>query len=689
MPNLPAVARVAYAATGLGMPWYAAYGNHDAMVQGNVPIDNTLINTLAFSLKDFVVGGFKASGILGLPDQAPSGFDWINVFESVVFGNLPGLAVPADGNRRLLTRGQFVQEHFTTSGAPVGHGFASGSDHAYYVIPDSPYDPVRHIVLDTTYPSIGANGWLSDEQFTWLESLLTANSSRYLNVASDGEHTLVTQPGVVDKLFVIYSHHTSDTMNNGFAMAFEDNPHSGTDLVNLLLRFPNVILWVDGHNHKNKIVSHLSGFVVQTGFWEVTTASHIDWPYQSRILEITEGDGTLSVFTTMVDIDAPLDWTTGDIHAPATLASLSRELAGNDLQQRTHGVPSRPGNPTDRNTQLLVPAPFAFPSALRARTATPITAVARSTDRIDVFAAGFNGATMTNWWSASAGTWAGWSQIGGGIANGGGSGSPISSVHRAGGTRVEVFTVGTDGQVWTASSEVGQAWSGWSQVPGGLICRPGSTVTAISRTPHQIDLFTTAANGAVMSTWWNDTTGGWPGYWFQVSGGVAAAGAPVTAIARYSTHIDVFVVGTDNRAYSTFWDQSSGWANWFAVPATPACRPDSAVTVVARTPNNLDLFTVAADGEIVSTWWNSSGGWPNYWFNVAGGIAAPGSQVSAVARSGTHIDLFTVGTDGQVDTTFWDASTGWNNWWQLGQRAFPGGQVAVVCRTPTTSTCSA
>jgi metallophosphoesterase (TIGR03767 family) len=683
--QLPEAARASFTATGLGMPWYAAYGNHDALVQGNVPIDNTAINTLAFNLKDFVVGGFKPSAIPGLPDQKPSGFGWIDLFTTVVFesGHLPGLAVPADASRRLLTRYDFTQEHFITSGAPVGHGFASGSDHAYYVIPDVPGVPVRHIVLDTTYPTGGPDGWLSDEQFTWLESLLMASSSRYLNVASDGTHTLVTQPGVVDMLFVIYSHHTSDTMGNTLAGLLETNPHSGTDLVNLLLRFPNVILWVNGHKHKNEITSHLSGFVAQTGFWEVTTASHIDWPYQSRILEITEGGDTLSVFTTMVDIDAPLDWTSGDIHAPATLASLSRELAANDRQEQgpTKGVATRPGNPGDRNTQLLVPDPFAFPPALRTRTTTPITAVARSSDRIDIFAARFDGATMTNWWSASAGTWAGWAQINGGIANGGGPGSPVTSVCRAGGTRAEVFTVGTDGRVYVAANEEGQPWLGWYEVPGGLTCRPGSTVTVISRTPDQLDLFTTAADGSIMSTWWNDTTGGWPGYWFQVSGGVAAAGATVTAIDRYSTHIDLFVVGTDNRVYSTFWDASSGWYNWFPVPATPGCRPDSTVTVIARTPDNLDLFTVAADGSIVSTWWNSAGGWPNYWFNVSGGTAAPGSQVSAVTRAADHIDLFMVGGDGQVYTTFWDLS-GWNNWWRLGQRAFAGGQVPVVCRTP-------
>jgi metallophosphoesterase (TIGR03767 family) len=684
--NLPAVARTSFTATGLGMPWYSAYGNHDALVQGNVPIDDSVVSTLAFNLKDFAVGEFKPSAMLGLPDQPNDIGDFVDIFESVVFAHLPGVIVPADGNRRLLSRAQFIQEHFVTAGSPVGHGFREPDqedpfDRAYYVIPDSANDLIRHVVLDTTYPPGGANGWLSDTQFQWLESLLRANSSRYVNLdPNTGERPLATQPGVVDKLFVIYSHHTSNSMDNGFAMAQESSPHSGTDLVNLLLRYPNVILWVNGHNHKNTITPHQQFWVISSGFWEVTTASHIDWPYQSRILEVAEGDGTLSVFTTMVDIDAPLDWRGGDINTPATLASLSRELAANDLQQRTKGVPQRPGSPLDRNTQLLIPAPFAFPPALRARATTPITAVARSSDRIDVFAAAYDGRTMTNWWSATTGTWAGWSQISGGIANGGGAGSPITAIHRSG-TRIEAFTVGTNGRVYTAASEVGAPWSDWFEVPGGLICRPGSTVTVISRDPGKLDLFTTASTGRIMSTWWN-TEGGWPGSWFNVSGGVAAPGATVTAIARRSTHIDVFSAGTDGRVYSTFWDVSSGWSNWFQVPATPICRSDSTVAVIARDPNKLDLFTTASDGRIMSTWWHADAGWSNSWFNVSGGFARPGSAVTAVARHVTHIDLFVVGLDRQVYSTFWDVSSGWSNWFPLSQKAFSGGQVAVVCRTP-------
>jgi hypothetical protein len=78
-----------------------------------------------------------------------------------------------------------------------------------------------------------------------------------------------------------------------------------------------------------------------------------------------------------------------------------------------------------------------------------------------------------------------------------------------------------------------------------LVCQSGSTVNVVSRYTDHLDIFTTASDGKVMSTWW-DARSGW-GSWLQISGGVAAAGATVTAIARYPFHLDVFTVGTDNR----------------------------------------------------------------------------------------------------------------------------------------------
>lgn len=59
----------------------------------------------------------------------------------------------------------------------------------------------------------------------------------------------------------------------------------------------------------------------------------------------------------MVDPAAPLSYG-GDTSTPAQLASLARELATNDPQEVNHGITNRMGVPQDRNTQLLLPAPF-------------------------------------------------------------------------------------------------------------------------------------------------------------------------------------------------------------------------------------------------------------------------------------------------------------------------------------------
>ncbi len=43
-----------------------------------------------------------------------------------------------------------------------------------------------------------------------------------------------------------------------------------------------------------------------SGFWQINTASHVDWAQQSRLIEpMNNRDGTLSIFTTILDQAAP------------------------------------------------------------------------------------------------------------------------------------------------------------------------------------------------------------------------------------------------------------------------------------------------------------------------------------------------------------------------------------------------
>ncbi len=356
VPGLLTAARQPFTATGLGMPWYAAYGNHDSLVQGNVAIDAVPFGALSA----IATSGTKITALSGLPTVFDNDFSfYLDALIGAVSGDVSIATrdVTKDGDRRLLSRAEFAAEHFITSGLPSGHGFTSGSDKAYYAIPSGAADPFQFLVLDTTNPSGGANGAIDRTQWTWLQNRLKANSSRYELDDSDGTrpNTVVNQPGVQDKLFVVFCHHTLGSMDN----TDDDRPYGGTDLKKLLLRFPNVILLVDGHTHSNNITAYPPAFpsVIGGGFWEVNTASHIDWPIQCRTFEICEGGGVLSVFTTMIDGDAPLSYG-GDAGTPAHLAALARELAANDLQEVGRGIDLRRGAAQSRNAQLLIRAPF-------------------------------------------------------------------------------------------------------------------------------------------------------------------------------------------------------------------------------------------------------------------------------------------------------------------------------------------
>jgi hypothetical protein len=126
----------------------------------------------------------------------------------------------------------------------------------------------------------------------------------------------------------------------------------GPDVTAYLLSQARVIAWVNGHTHRNQITPHAradgSG-----GFWEINTAAHIDWPQQARLVEVADNrDGTLSIFTTVLDHAGPADYA-GDLSSTVTLAALSRELSVNDPQANL----AARGGLGDRNTELLVGAP--------------------------------------------------------------------------------------------------------------------------------------------------------------------------------------------------------------------------------------------------------------------------------------------------------------------------------------------
>jgi metallophosphoesterase (TIGR03767 family) len=348
VPGLLDTCRRPFRSTGLGTPWYSAFGNHDGLVQGNVP-------SLGI-LSAIATGGLKVTGL-------PLGIDVEPLLKAFADGDANALAtlltlgpaklVTPDPNRRMLSRKQTVAEHFNTVGTPVGHGYTQdnvSNDTAYYAFDRG---PLHGITLDTVNPYGYADGSIDSAQLAWLTAQLQANSSRYL----DTNGTWVNGTGT-DKLVVIFSHHTIATMNNVLGL----DRVTGATVRDLLLRFPNVVAWVNGHTHHNEVVPHPrpAGYAAPGGFWEINTAAHIDWPQQSRIVEFVDnGDATLSIFGTIIDHAAPPGWQSG-LTNPIQLAALARELAVNDPQRdaETATRDGKRGTITDRNVELLVPKPF-------------------------------------------------------------------------------------------------------------------------------------------------------------------------------------------------------------------------------------------------------------------------------------------------------------------------------------------
>jgi metallophosphoesterase (TIGR03767 family) len=352
LPGLLSAAMRQFTTPGLDLPWFSVFGNHDDSVQGTLPSGTP-------SFDEAYTGNLKIEG----PSSQAAAHTLVDAMQNrpheaaALVPEVAGLVrtVTPDANRRPFTPKEYIKAHLDPANkgrhGPVGHGFPAGSDItgiAYYTFEIAP--GVVGITMDSTNRAGFTEGSLGHAQFRWIESALAAGSSRYFDTA--GHETRHTAE---DTFFVLFSHHTSTSMGNLLpdpANIFEPR-HGGAELVNLLQRFPNVLAWVNGHTHVNDINPRM-GPTPERSFWEINTASHIDFPQHARLLEVVDNqDSTLSIFTTLVEAESPYQANYSDSTAQG-LASLYREFAFNDI----HYKATRTGAAKDQNTELLMPNPL-------------------------------------------------------------------------------------------------------------------------------------------------------------------------------------------------------------------------------------------------------------------------------------------------------------------------------------------
>lgn len=335
--SLPAALAEDHPGLSADLPWLSAFGNHDALIQGNVNI-------------------------------APSFQD---IAETV--------------GRRFIHQTEYVAMHFegasSCSGSPgvpggsaaddFGHGYALAGDRLCDDDPDNDgyyafsVGAVRFVVLDTVNDDfvtangnlqgafnpqtmtgadiIGgyAEGALDPAQAAWLEEELAAHAT---------------------SLVVLVSHHTVNSMFSSLAEGYcqegagclddlltASGYKTGPELAEELAQKPNVVAWFGGHTHRHRIEPKGAGGFCQaiedpecrydSGFWNVESSSLIDWPQEARVVELWRTADGAKAFWRL----------TAFTHGFAP----SRELEQTDPQRE----PAAAGGPGDRDVLLWFDVP--------------------------------------------------------------------------------------------------------------------------------------------------------------------------------------------------------------------------------------------------------------------------------------------------------------------------------------------
>ncbi|RVW04466.1 TIGR03767 family metallophosphoesterase [Rhodococcus spongiicola] len=347
IPGLLGAALQPVVSPGLNTKWYCVFGNHDDAVQGTLPNGISFFENMYTGSKKFEVPDSANQSAQMSSAMSSDPTDLLNLLSAIT--TRPRTVTP-DERRTPFTPREFIAAHLdpaNTGPGPVGHGFApdaAESGIGYYTFEIAP--GVIGISMDSTNRAGFVDGSLGEEQFEWIEQTLLAGSSKYYE--TDG--SLVTQDRT-DTYFVLFSHHTSTSMAN--TRPDPERPQEprikGAQLVDLLHRFPNVLAWVNGHTHENRITPQV-GQTPEQSFWEINTASHIDFPQQGRIIEIVDNeDGTVSLLTTLFEADSPYQVDYDDF-SPTGLASLYREFSFNDI----HADPALLGGSPDHNVELVL-----------------------------------------------------------------------------------------------------------------------------------------------------------------------------------------------------------------------------------------------------------------------------------------------------------------------------------------------
>lgn len=309
-------------------PWYYVPGNHDVELVG-------------------VTAPGPTQRMTALGTRAATGTrDYRQWYAPITTSD-----VPADPMRAVIDRDGIVSTvrdaAHTGPMGPPGHGFVTtgavdtslGANWVHDVVPGL----LRVIAIDTSDRTGGSNGMLMQET---IDGFLMPELDR---AVTDGV------------LVILASHHAMsaiDTIEGQLGSTVVPGALEGSDVEALVAMHPEVIAWIVGHDHDNRIRAVHGPDAAHPGYWEIMTSALADWPSQARTIEIVDNaDGTLSIFATLIDYD------TDDCFERRFRALTQIEWASAWADERSHDA-------SDHNVELIRTVPTSATAAITAARAT-------------------------------------------------------------------------------------------------------------------------------------------------------------------------------------------------------------------------------------------------------------------------------------------------------------------------------
>lgn len=312
---------------------------------------------------------------------------------TLAVGLLPNAAGNIVGRHLMYDQSEFIDEFFFTRDVPgpVGHGFqfaeaarrndTNPNNDGYYAY-DAGNGRFRMIVMNTIMdgrnadlppgvlqellrnPFALADGGMDFAQFRWIKDQLADAYAK-------------------NQLVMIFSHHPdlSFAEFGQFSALVPIEVHAGL-LDATFASYPNVIAWVAGHTHRHRIRAFTvadgigsNGPIAHKvackgapgscrGFWEIETASLIDFPQQQRLIEVfdnNDGTGTIRGSVLNHSFERSRKLAEADDRCALYLtdpAAVAAQLGDADIFNLCMNGGTRDGEPKDRNVELQ----FAIPS---------------------------------------------------------------------------------------------------------------------------------------------------------------------------------------------------------------------------------------------------------------------------------------------------------------------------------------